>query len=69
VPQDDYEWFSETILEFTTGWYRDTQYGPVTSCDEKDLMPKVHLLLKGKDDKDYWTEWLPEDYLIEIDNT
>ena len=69
VPSADYEWFSETILQFTTGWYNDSQYGPVTSCDEEDLMKKVYFLLKGADDKDYWAEWLPEDYLIEIGDT
>jgi len=29
-------------------------------------MPTVKFLLKGDDGNDYWAEWLPEDYLVEI---
>ena len=38
----------------------------MTSCDEVDNLPTIKFLLKGKNGDDYWTEWLPEDYLVEV---
>lgn len=60
---------TEAILDYSTGWYNDSEYGKVTSCDEVDLLPKVYFLITGDDNKDYWAEWLPADYMIEIDST
>ena len=56
-------------MKYSTGWYTDDQYGPVMSCDDVDLMPTVMIMLKGDDGNDYWAEWMPEDYLIEIGTT
>lgn len=66
VPEDDYSWYVDSILNYSTGWYSDSQYGSVTSCDEVDIMPTIHFMLKGNDGNDYWTEWLPKDYMVEI---
>ena len=66
VPKDTHGWFTDQVLSYSTGWYYDDQWGKVTSCDEVDHLPTVRFLLKGKDGNDYWAEWLPEDYLVEI---
>lgn len=39
------------------------------SCDDVDLMPTVEIMLRGADGNDYWSQWMPEDYLIEIGTT
>ena len=39
------------------------------SCDDVDLMPTIDFMLRGADGNDYWAEWMPEDYLIEIGTT
>lgn len=68
-PENEWAWFSNEILSKTTGWYNDDTYGPVASCDNVDLMPTILFMLRGKDGNDYWTEWMAQDYMLEIGST
>ena len=69
VPQVDYDFYAGLILNDSTGWFNDSKEGPTVSCDDKDLMPTVKFMFRGSDGKDYWTQWLPEDYMIENGDT
>ena len=53
-PEEAWNWFSDEILDYTTGWYNDAMYGPVTSCDNVNLLPTIWFMLKGKDGSNYW---------------
>jgi len=65
VPSDVYTWFIDYVKTFTfntneySAW--SSELGTIVSCDHKEYMPTLQLLLGG-----YWVELQPEHYVQPI---